>query len=152
MLILFYALSEVAESFLVPAVEVRACITPATFTWQGASSQFVLTACFDKALGTGTLMYCSFLLHKTRSGTAICCYLLVFVRIVVHNLALAPILVCVLQWISETMKLPPAVAGVTLLSFAGGAPDLFTQLAAVCTGQTQRPVTSALLSSPSPAA
>lgn len=35
------------------------------------------------------------------------------------------------------MKLPPAVAGVTLLSFAGGAPDLFTQLAAVCTGPTQ---------------
>lgn len=32
------------------------------------------------------------------------------------------------------MQLPPAVAGVTLLSFAGGAPDLFTQLAAVCTG------------------
>ena len=38
-----------------------------------------------------------------------------------------------LQWISETMQLPPAVAGVTLLSFAGGAPDLFTQLAAVST-------------------
>ena len=36
---------------------------------------------------------------------------------------------------SETLQLPPAVAGVTLLSFAGGAPDLFTQLAAVCTGQ-----------------
>jgi hypothetical protein len=32
------------------------------------------------------------------------------------------------------MQLPPAVAGVTLLSFAGGAPDLFTQLAAVSTG------------------
>ncbi len=32
------------------------------------------------------------------------------------------------------MKLPPAVAGLTLLSFAGGAPDLFTQLAAVSTG------------------
>ena len=46
------------------------------------------------------------------------------------------------------MKLPPAVAGVTLLSFAGGAPDLFTQLAAVCTGQTHPLVTSALMSSP----
>lgn len=34
------------------------------------------------------------------------------------------------------MQLPPAVAGVTLLSFAGGAPDLFTQLAAVSTGDT----------------
>ena len=44
------------------------------------------------------------------------------------------------------MKLPPAVAGVTLLSFAGGAPDLFTQLAAVCTGPSHPPVTSALLS------
>lgn len=43
------------------------------------------------------------------------------------------------------MKLPPAVAGVTLLSFAGGAPDLFTQLAAVCTGQTHPPVANGLL-------
>ncbi|KAL3160535.1 hypothetical protein ABBQ32_010836 [Trebouxia sp. C0010 RCD-2024] len=45
-------------------------------------------------------------------------------------------LVPAVEWISESMQLPPAVAGVTLLSFAGGAPDLFTQLAAVCTGGT----------------
>lgn len=37
------------------------------------------------------------------------------------------------------MQLPPAVAGVTLLSFAGGAPDLFTQLAAVSTGDLSHP-------------
>ncbi|DBB05768.1 hypothetical protein WJX77_004749 [Trebouxia sp. C0004] len=43
-------------------------------------------------------------------------------------------LVPAVEWISATMQLPPAVAGVTLLSFAGGAPDLFTQLAAVSTG------------------
>ena len=43
-----------------------------------------------------------------------------------------------LQWISIVLKLPPAVAGVTLLSFAGGSPDLFTQLAAITAGGLPR--------------
>jgi len=30
--------------------------------------------------------------------------------------------------ISEALKLSPALAGVTLLSFGNGAPDVFTQL------------------------
>ena len=51
-----------------------------------------------------------------------------------HSLSHLEQLLFDLQWISATMQLPPAVAGVTLLSFAGGAPDLFTQLAAVSTG------------------
>ena len=38
------------------------------------------------------------------------------------------------QFISERLCLPAAIAGVTVLSFAGGAPDLFTQLAAVTAG------------------
>ena len=38
------------------------------------------------------------------------------------------------QFISERLRLPAAIAGVTVLSFAGGAPDLFTQLAAVTAG------------------
>ncbi len=36
-----------------------------------------------------------------------------------------------LELIAAYLKLPPAVAGATLLSFGNGAPDLFTQLAAV---------------------
>eukprot|EP00884_Botryococcus_braunii_P012621 jgi/Botrbrau1/2135/Bobra.0093s0042.1 len=44
-------------------------------------------------------------------------------------------LVPAVEFIAEKLKLPPAIAGVTLLSFAGGAPDLFTQLAAVSAGQ-----------------
>lgn len=38
------------------------------------------------------------------------------------------------QFLSERLRLPASIAGVTVLSFAGGAPDLFTQLAAVSTG------------------
>ncbi|KAK9805532.1 hypothetical protein WJX72_003632 [[Myrmecia] bisecta] len=44
-------------------------------------------------------------------------------------------LVPAVEWISEQLKLTPAVAGVTLLSFAGGAPDLFTELAAITAGE-----------------
>ena len=40
----------------------------------------------------------------------------------------------VAQFLSERLRLPASIAGVTVLSFAGGAPDLFTQLAAVSTG------------------
>lgn len=36
-----------------------------------------------------------------------------------------------LEMIAEYLRLPPAVAGATLLSFGNGAPDVFTQLAAV---------------------
>jgi len=39
-----------------------------------------------------------------------------------------------MQFISERLHLPVSIAGVTVLSFAGGAPDLFTQLAAVSAG------------------
>ncbi len=42
--------------------------------------------------------------------------------------------VAVAQFLSERLRLPASIAGVTVLSFAGGAPDLFTQLAAVSTG------------------
>lgn len=38
-----------------------------------------------------------------------------------------------LQLISEYLRLSPAVAGATLLAFGNGAPDLFTQLAAIQT-------------------
>jgi Ca2+/Na+ antiporter len=36
-----------------------------------------------------------------------------------------------LEFIADRLKLSPAVAGATLLSFGNGAPDVFTQLAAV---------------------
>lgn len=36
-----------------------------------------------------------------------------------------------LELISEYLRLPPCVAGATLLSFGNGAPDVFTQLAAI---------------------
>lgn len=36
-----------------------------------------------------------------------------------------------LELISDYLKLPPVVAGATLLSFGNGAPDTFTQVAAV---------------------
>lgn len=36
-----------------------------------------------------------------------------------------------LELISEYLQLPPVVAGATLLSFGNGAPDIFTQVAAV---------------------
>lgn len=36
-----------------------------------------------------------------------------------------------LELISDYLKLPPVVAGATLLSFGNGAPDIFTQVAAV---------------------
>lgn len=36
-----------------------------------------------------------------------------------------------LQLISERLRLPPDIAGVTLLAFASGAPDIFTEIAAI---------------------
>lgn len=36
-----------------------------------------------------------------------------------------------LELISDFLRLPPVVAGATLLSFGNGAPDTFTQVAAV---------------------
>lgn len=36
-----------------------------------------------------------------------------------------------LQYISELLRLSPDIAGVTLLAFASGAPDIFTELAAI---------------------
>ena len=36
-----------------------------------------------------------------------------------------------LELISEYLRLSPCVAGATLLSFGNGAPDVFTQLAAI---------------------
>jgi Ca2+/Na+ antiporter len=42
-----------------------------------------------------------------------------------------------LELISEYLRLPPVVAGATLLSFGNGAPDIFTQVAAV--GQVRWP-------------
>lgn len=36
--------------------------------------------------------------------------------------------------ISDALKLPPDVAGATLLSFGNGAPDVFTQVAAITHG------------------
>lgn len=41
------------------------------------------------------------------------------------------------ELISEFLQLPPAVAGATLLAFGNGAPDIFTQVAAV--GQVMQP-------------
>lgn len=38
-----------------------------------------------------------------------------------------------LEVISDFFKLPENVAGATLLSFGNGAPDFFTQLAAIAT-------------------
>jgi sodium/potassium/calcium exchanger 6 len=36
-----------------------------------------------------------------------------------------------LEYIADKLRMPPAVAGATLLSFGNGAPDVFTMLAAV---------------------
>jgi hypothetical protein len=36
-----------------------------------------------------------------------------------------------LELISDYLRLPPVVAGATLLSFGNGAPDTFTQVAAI---------------------
>ncbi|GLI67630.1 hypothetical protein VaNZ11_011878 [Volvox africanus] len=41
-----------------------------------------------------------------------------------------------LELISEYLRLPPCVAGATLLSFGNGAPDVFTQLAAISQGDS----------------
>lgn len=38
---------------------------------------------------------------------------------------------CLSQYISELLRLSPDIAGVTLLAFASGAPDIFTGLAAI---------------------
>ena len=46
-----------------------------------------------------------------------------------------------LEVLSDYFQLPANVAGATLLSFGNGAPDVFTQLAAVATVRT-RPVRS----------
>ena len=40
-------------------------------------------------------------------------------------------LVPAVAYAAEALRVPPALAGVTLLAFAGGAPDLFTEVAAV---------------------
>jgi len=40
-----------------------------------------------------------------------------------------------LRFMSKRMRLPPDIAGITLLAFANGAPDLFTELAALSSGQ-----------------
>ena len=39
-----------------------------------------------------------------------------------------------LELVSDYLRLPPVVAGATLLSFGNGAPDTFTQVAAVAQG------------------
>lgn len=39
-----------------------------------------------------------------------------------------------MQFLAHWMRLTPDVAGVTLFAFASGAPDLFTQIAAVAVG------------------
>ncbi|GIL86665.1 hypothetical protein Vretimale_11525 [Volvox reticuliferus] len=41
-----------------------------------------------------------------------------------------------LELIAEYLRLPPCVAGATLLSFGNGAPDVFTQLAAISQGDS----------------
>lgn len=41
-----------------------------------------------------------------------------------------------MELISEWLKLPPVLAGATLLSFGNGAPDIFTQLAGWATGSS----------------
>lgn len=48
-----------------------------------------------------------------------------------------------LELISEYLQLPPVVAGATLLSFGNGAPDIFTQVAAVGQVCNRRHVTHA---------
>ena len=46
---------------------------------------------------------------------------------VVSSKFLAP----AVSWVATALRVPPALAGVTLLAFAGGAPDLATEIAAV---------------------
>ena len=46
---------------------------------------------------------------------------------VVSSSFLAP----AVQWVATALRVPPALAGVTLLALAGGAPDLATEIAAV---------------------
>ena len=46
---------------------------------------------------------------------------------VVSSSFLAP----AVSWVAAALRVPPALAGVTLLAFAGGAPDLATEIAAV---------------------
>jgi Ca2+/Na+ antiporter len=52
--------------------------------------------------------------------------------------------------ISERMQLPSDVAGITLLAFANGAPDIFTELAAITSGDHVDMARLLSLASPSP--
>lgn len=47
----------------------------------------------------------------------------------------------IVQYISELLHLSPDIAGVTLLAFASGAPDIFTELAAIDGGARAGPCT-----------
>ena len=51
-----------------------------------------------------------------------------------------------LEYVADRLRMPPAVAGATLLSFGNGAPDVFTQLAAV--RQLDLPAVGMALSEP----
>lgn len=76
----------------------------------------------------------TFLLHVVREVFSYALFTLILLLLFQLLLTTAERFFCPsLQLISEYLHLSPAVAGATLLAFGNGAPDLFTQLAAIQT-------------------
>jgi len=130
MLLLFYGMSVVAEVFLCPAVEVSASL--AAWLFRERTSRH--------AQGHGRVSE-----HDWARLHCTCCHgrpspprsppALAQPVYTVKLTALSPSL----QHIAVLLRLSPDIAGITLLAFASGAPDIFTELAAINGGTVACP-------------
>ncbi len=126
MAVLFWVMAAVAEDFLVPALEVGGAAVlrcaaavlrcaAAALCCAAMMSIFVLITCPFCTANAACFSHT----HHCPTSTY-CCRL---------HLAL-----CTQQFLAHWLHMAPDVAGVTLFAFASGAPDLFTQIAAVAAG------------------